>query len=110
MLKIDIYNSHVLNSKMNRITDYMEVLEKPVGTMKILVHLHLNEKATITGLLKSESLNQRTTYSALEKLQKEGLIFQKDSTGFPLSKHYFLTSKGKIVAKQLKKVAGTLAK
>ena len=32
MLKIDIYNSHVLNSKMNRITDYMEVLEKPVGT------------------------------------------------------------------------------
>ena len=95
---------------MNRIIDHIGVLEKPVGTMKILVHLHQNEKATITRLLKSEQLNQRTTYSALEKLQDEGLIFQKESMGFPLCKYYFLTDKGKQIAEQLEIVAGTLAK
>ena len=95
---------------MDQITDIIGVLEKPVGTMKILVHIHQNEKTTITGLLRNEQLNQRTTYSALEKLQESGLIFQEEILGFPLCKYYFLTDKGKEVAKQLEMVAGALAK
>ena len=110
MLKIDIYISQSLNSNMNQITDNIGILEKPVGTMKILVHIHRNDKTTITGLLKNEHLNQRTTYSALEKLQERGLIFQEESLGFPVCKYYFLTDKGKDVAKQLERVAGALAK
>ena len=95
---------------MKQIIDNIGILEKPVGTMKILVHLHQNEKTTITRLLRHEQLNQRTTYSALEKLQVEGLIFQEESMGFPVCKYYFLTDKGKEVAKQLEMVAGALAK
>ena len=110
MLKTDIYISQVLNSNMKQITDNIGLLEKPVGTMKILVHIHRNEKTTITGLLKNEQLNQRTTYSALEKLQERGLIFQEESLGFPLCKYYFLTDKGKEVAKKLELVAGALAR
>ena len=85
-------------------------LEKPVGTMRILVHLRQNEKTTITQLLKAESLNQRTTYSALEKMQEQGLIFQEESLGFPVCKYYFLTDKGKEVARQLERVIGALEK
>lgn len=86
----------------------LSALEKPVGSMKILLYLHRHEKATITKLLKRQNLNQRTTYSALSKLQKEGLIFQEESMGFPLCKYYFLTDKGKVVAEQLDQVASIL--
>lgn len=84
-------------------------LEKPVGSMKILLFLYKHERATITGLLRRENLNQRTTYSALGKLQKEGLIFQKETMEFPICKYYFLTDKGKVVAQQLDIVASVLA-
>jgi len=73
-------------------------LEKPVGTLQILVHLYNNKKATITSLIRNEQLNQRTTYSALSKLQKSGLIFQEESMGFPVCKYYFLTEKGPITS------------
>ena len=109
MLKIDIYTSQAVFFTMNQKANYISVLEKPVGSMKILVHLHQNEKTTITNLLKNEQLNQRTTYSALEKLQDEGLIFQEETIGFPICKYYFLTEKGKLVAEQLEMVAGVLA-
>ena len=95
---------------MKHITDTIEILEKPVGTMKILIYLHQNEKTTITGLLKNQHLNQRTTYSALEKLQEKDLVQQKEDTGFPKSKYYFLTNKGKTVAERLELVAWALAK
>ncbi len=94
---------------MNQITDHIGVLEKPTGTMKILVYLHQNEMATITKLLKSEQLNQRTTYSALGKLQEEGLIFQEEILGFPVCKYYFLTDKGKQVAEHLERVVWALS-
>jgi len=107
---MNIYISLPLICCMNRIIDNITCLEKPVGTMKILVHLHQNEKTTITTLLKNEQLNQRTTYSALEKLQNEGLVFQEKSMGFPVCKYYFLTDKGKKVAERLELVAWVLAK
>jgi DNA-binding MarR family transcriptional regulator len=89
--------------------DQLSVIEKPVGSMKILMYLHQHDKATITNLLRRQNLNQRTTYSALGKLQKEGLIIQKNSMGFPVCKYYFLTDKGRAVAEQLFVVASTLA-
>jgi len=92
-------------SKLERLSR----IEKPVGSMKILLYLHQHEKATITNLLKRENLNQRTTYSALGNLQREGLIFQKKTVGFPLCKYYFLTNKGKTLAEQLDQVATILA-
>ena len=90
---------------MNSQTDNNAILEKPVETMMILVHLYQNEKTTITQLLKDERLNQQTSYSALVKLQKEGLVIQKEKQGFPLYKYYLLTEKGKIVAEKLEATA-----
>lgn len=80
-------------------------LEKPVGTLKILVHLHKNEKATITNLIMDVKLNQKTTYSALENLREKDLIYQEESKGFPLCKYYKLTDKGSQVAKHLGEIA-----
>ena len=80
-------------------------LEKPVGSLQILVHLHKNEKATITNLIKDAELNQRTTYSALDSLQAQGLVCQEKTNGFPISKYYKLTEKGNKVAEQLGVVA-----
>lgn len=83
-------------------------IEKPVGSLGILVHLHRNEKATVTNLIKDAGLNQITTYSALTKLQKQGLIHQEVATGFPLSKYYKLTGKGKKIAEHLEEIDNML--
>ncbi|MCK5024389.1 MAG: winged helix-turn-helix transcriptional regulator [Thermoplasmata archaeon] len=79
-------------------------LQKPVCSLEILVHLHRNEKATITQLIKQGELNQRTTYSALGKLLDQELICHEESNGFPVCKYYELTDKGKPVAKHLNAV------
>ena len=76
-------------------------LQKPVGSLEILVHLHRNDKATITQLINKAGLNQRTTYSALGKLLEQELICHEESNGFPVCKYYELTDKGKPVAKHL---------
>jgi len=79
-------------------------IQKPVGSLEILVHLHRNKKATITELITQGGMNQRTTYSALGKLQEHQLISVEMSGGFPVCKYYELTDKGKPVAKHLSAV------
>ncbi len=74
---------------------------KPRGSLEILVYLHRNEKATITNLITDGGLNQRTTYSAIEKLQSHKLVRQVTTKGFPINKYYKLTKKGKGVAEHL---------
>ena len=85
-------------------------IQKPVGSLEILVHLHRNKKATITELITQAGLNQRTTYSALDKLLEQQLIRNEVSGGFPLYKYYTLTDKGKPVAKHLNAVDKLLVK
>ena len=94
---------------MNGHIENIGSLEKPVGTLKILVHLKQNDKDTITGLIKNIDLNQRTTYTALNKLMDKGLIYQEETQNFPVCKYYKLTNKGTEVAKNLTFVACLLA-
>ena len=79
-------------------------IQKPVGSLEILVHLHRNEKATISDLIAKAGLNQRTAYSALGKLRKQNLICYEVSDGFPVYKYYELTKKGKAIADHLAEV------
>ena len=80
-------------------------IQKPAGSLEILVHLHRNKKATVTQLIHDAGLNQRSTYSALDKLTAQNLIRQDVSRGrFPLAKYYELTDKGKPVARGLNRV------
>lgn len=88
----------------------LKAIERPVGSMKILLHLHRHKKTTITDLLRSEHLNQKSAYSALGKLQDEGLIFQEECMDFPLRKYYLLTDKGRTVARRLNGIATVLVK
>ena len=85
-------------------------IEKPVGSLKILVHLNRNEKATVTDLIKDAGLNQRTTYSALSNLQNQKLVSQNVAEGFPLYKYYKLTKKGRQIAEHLEEVDSILEK
>ena len=85
-------------------------IEKPVGSLKILVHLFRNEKSTITTMLKDADLNQRTAYAALRKLSDEDLINVEVCSGFPVRKYYRLTPKGKGIANHLEKVDSLLEK
>ena len=105
MLKVVINTilSNLIIMKSN--IEGIGTLEKPVGTLKILVHLHNNEKATVTNLIKEADLNQRTTYSALSKLLDEGLIYKEETKAFPVHKYYKLTEKGKKIAEHLGIVA-----
>lgn len=68
--------------------------------MAILVHLHKNERVTITELCKV-GINQRTAYSALSNLQRNQLVSPSNGDGFPKRKYYRLTEKGRKVAKHL---------
>ena len=86
----------------------IKTLEKRVGTLQILVHLHNNKKATVTNLIRDAKLNQRTTYSALANLQEHGLICREETNGFPVCKYYMLTEKGEVVAEHLGDVARVL--
>ena len=86
----------------------IKTLEKRVGTLQILVHLHNHKKATVTNLIRDARLNQRTTYSALANLQEQGLIIREETNGFPVCKYYTLTEKGERVAEHLGTVAGLL--
>ena len=88
----------------------IRTIGKPVGALEVLVHLHRNEKATITDLIKDAELNQRTTYSAISKLQSQNLVKQETTKGFPMYKHYKLTNKGKGVAEHLDLVDNLLEK
>ena len=90
-------------------TEGISALEKPTGTLKILVHLNKHEKATITSLIKDADLSQKTAYSALDRLQSKGLIYQKETNSFPLCKYYLLTDRGCEVAKHLQMVAYLMA-
>jgi predicted transcriptional regulator len=73
-------------------------IQKPVGSLEILVHLYRRDRATITNLIKEAKLNQRTTYSALSSLMSQELICQETSNGFPICKYYRLTEKGEDIA------------
>lgn len=79
----------------------IKLLEKPVGTLEILLHLLINKRATVTDFIKGAELNQRTTYSALSKLQENGLVVIEKSKGFPVCKFYKLTEKGKNITEHL---------
>ena len=83
-------------------------IEKPVGSLGILVYISRNEKATITSLVRTARFNQRTAYSALTSLQNQHLIYHVQSPGFPMSKNYYLTPKGQKVAELLCEVENIL--
>jgi DNA-binding HxlR family transcriptional regulator len=87
----------------------LSIIEKPRGSLEILVHLYRNEKATVTNLVKDAGLNQRTTYSALLSLQTQQLVSQKIVNEFPVHKYYSLTKKGKAVAIHLDSVDKVLS-
>jgi predicted transcriptional regulator len=79
-------------------------IEKPVGSLKILIYLFHNEKSTITTMLKDNDMNQRTAYAAIKNLVGEDLITSEVNIGFPVRKYYKLTLKGKTIATHLDKV------
>ena len=68
------------------------------------MHLHRNKKATITELVSLAGLNQRTTYSALDRLLEQDLISHEMSGEFPIYKYYELTTRGKPIARHLNTV------
>lgn len=81
----------------------LKVLEKPTGTLTILLHLARNRETTISVLIREVGMNQRTAYSALRKLLSLNLILVEVESSFPRTrKVYRLTDRGASLATLLK--------
>lgn len=75
------------------------LVEKPVGTLRVLTFLHEFEKATMTDFITS-GWNRRTIEQSLKRLMSLGLIEKTKISQFPrFKKEYGLTSSGVYVAK-----------
>jgi DNA-binding MarR family transcriptional regulator len=81
----------------------LTALEKPVGTIRILLHLAEMKETTISSLVRELGMNQRTAYSALDKLLSARLIYREEESNFPrFCKKYYLTDHGLAVAMVLR--------
>ncbi|MFQ6129068.1 MAG: hypothetical protein ACE5QW_09230 [Thermoplasmata archaeon] len=81
----------------------LKPLEKPTGTLTILLHLARKKETTISVLIREVGMNQRTAYSALRKLLSLNLILVEVESSFPRTrKVYWLTDRGASLATLLK--------
>lgn len=80
----------------------IDLVERPVLTMRVLLFLHENKEATLSDML-SEGWNRRTTEASLNKAGGLKLIESAQIGSFPrFEKRYHLTGKGKYTAKYVR--------
>ena len=85
------------------------MMDSQTGMMELLVHLLKYEKLNITKIVHHRGMNIHTAYNCIELGTELGFIEMREENpegkkrGFK-SKNYYLTDKGKKVAKKLKEI------
>ena len=84
---------------MRRVT--FEVLEKPVGTLDLLLYLFRHGKTNIMEILAGTGMHRETFYSAKERLTSLGFAYEEETATFPVQKAVGLTRSGEAIARAL---------
>lgn len=79
----------------------LDTIQKPTGTLDILVYLSRKGPSDITTIVKDLGTNTKTFYSAARRLLSLGLVFERTERGFPVRVFYDLTYKGERTVKHL---------
>ena len=85
------------------------MIDSQTGMMELLVHLLQYENLNITKIVHHRGMNIHTAYNCIELGTKLDLIGMREENpkgkkgGFK-SKNYYLTEKGKKIAKKLKEI------
>ena len=89
---------------------YLERVDRQTGYISILLYLSKGEKANVKKLSANLDMANETIYRAISLLEKDDLIEEKEEWGKSgrgwKRKNYYLTAKGKKVAKKLKEIEG----
>jgi tetratricopeptide (TPR) repeat protein len=78
-----------------------DLIQKPVGTLDILVYLSRQGPSDVTTIIKDLNMCTKTFYSATDRLKSLGLVFEEERTGWPTRVLYQLTFKGEDAVKNL---------
>ena len=94
----------------NRNMSQMEKLDGQRGFPMLLLYLLKNKKSNVREMTVIVDISQTAVYNALEKMEVIGLVEMKEEWGKRKRgwkrKNYYLTEKGKKVAKKLKEIEG----
>ena len=88
--------------------DIIDEIDKQRGYLKILMHLLEREKANVRQISGRTDISHGAIYNAISRLMVDGLVVEMEEWG-PTKKggkrkNYYLTEKGKKVAKKLKEI------
>ena len=86
-----------------------EDLQKPVGTIDLLLYLHGHGKANVTTAVSETGMNRETFYGAVDRLVSLGFAYREEPYGFPRTVNVGLTHAGEAMARALGPAADLLA-
>ncbi len=78
-----------------------ELLQKPVGTLDLLLYLLRHGKTAVTTILSDTGMNKATFYDAAERLRSLGFAYEDKQTGYPTYVYWGLTRAGEGLARTL---------
>ncbi len=78
-----------------------ELLQKPVGTLDLLLYLSRKGKSSVVQIISETGLSRGTFYSAAERLRSMGFAYEDPQTGYPSYTYWGLTRDGEAVARAL---------
>ncbi len=84
-----------------RKTIKLKHLEKPTGTLTILLCLYGEESLTLSELKAKGGLNLSVLYNSIAKLEEMEIVSEEKREKFPFIRRFRLTNKGRKVAKHL---------
>jgi len=82
-------------------TEPMDLLDETKAALRVLLFVGRHEGINITEIIRSMRVGQKAIYTALKTLNDLNLIEEKTGGRFPYPRLFYLTVKGRNVAKRL---------
>lgn len=78
-----------------------ELLQKPVGTLDLLLYLLAHGKTAVSTILSDTGMNRESFYGAADRLRGLGFAYEDKQTGYPTYVYWGLTRAGEAFARTL---------
>ena len=92
----------------NAAASNIDLLQRPVGTMDILLHLLEHGPSNPSSIIDALGLARGSFYNCVRRLEELGFIFDREERGFPRLVIYGLTRAGEQAAEPLRPLAKVL--